>query len=110
MGWCPSLKELPKGMVKILQENGLVYMVVDHTIALPSNFPLEMWDIIFTKDENILKYQNIFNNCCFVLCNESFESYLEDDQPITKTIAVEHDNHNKFSRFCEIQHGMCVPY
>jgi hypothetical protein len=40
-------------------------MVVDHTIALPSNFPLEMWDIIFTKDENILKYQNILCNIVY---------------------------------------------
>jgi len=104
------LRELPKGMVRRLQENGLVYMVVDHTIALPSNLPLDMGDIIFIKVEDVLKYQNVLYNYCFALCNESFESYLEDGQLIAKTIVVEHDNHDDFSRFCQIQHEMCVPY
>jgi hypothetical protein len=39
MGWCPSLKEILDGMVMNLLQNGLVYMVVEHTIAFPLNFP-----------------------------------------------------------------------
>jgi hypothetical protein len=45
MGWCPSVKEIPDGMVLNLLQNGLVYMVVDYTIASPSNFPQNVKNI-----------------------------------------------------------------
>jgi len=58
MGWCPSLKEILDGMVMNLLQNGSVYMVVDHTITFPSNFPQNVKIIDVISAKNLYKDHN----------------------------------------------------
>jgi hypothetical protein len=60
-----------------LLQNGSVYMVVDHTIAFPSNFPQNVKNIDVVSAKNLYKDHNTLGLWCD--CHiENFESYLEE--------------------------------
>jgi hypothetical protein len=102
MGWCPSLKEILDGMAMNLLQNCLVYMVVDHTIAFPSNFPQNVKNIDVVSAKNIYKYHNKLECGVIVALVENFESYFKEGQLITTIIVLKNKCQGEFSRFCEV--------
>jgi hypothetical protein len=90
MGWCPSLEQVPKEMLNKLQQTGLLYLEVDYTIDVPTFGDVQCIKHPWSMDRPWSEQMNTL----FCL-GEDWQSYLE-----LKTIVLEHDLEDEFSRFC----------
>lgn len=83
-------------------------MVVDHTIAFPSNFPQNVKNINVVTVKNPYKDHNTLECGVIVALAKNFESYLKEDQLITTIIVLENKCQGEFSRLCEVYLRMAI--